>query len=134
MAAAPNKEAGEVAFTVEGGATYLLKFSIPAVVALEDMLDKPIAEVMVGVARGRVGYIRAALAAGLRDFHPKVTMADIGEFMTRIEGGALDPVLKAMQLAFPAKEEAAGEGDEDPQTPTPPADGEGSSSAGATSA
>ncbi len=116
---AANPDQGEVPFNVEGGQSYALKFSIPAVIALEDLLDKPVAEVMVGVARGRVGYIRAALAAGLRDFHPKVTTADISDFMMKIEGGALAPVLKAMQLAFPSKEEAAGEGDGDPQSEDP---------------
>lgn len=122
-----NPVKGEVAFTVEGGATYTVQFTIDAICTLENLLDKSIGQIAGQIATGRIGTIRAALWAGLRQHHPKLTIFEAGELMPVIEGRkAVEIVGEALEKAF-GKSEAASEGPADPQT-APEADGTGKAS------
>jgi hypothetical protein len=113
---AANPETGVVSFEASGEA-YRLQFSIDAICTLEDLLDKSVADIGVQMARGRIGTIRAALWAGLREHHPKVTLKDAGELLTEPAlkaGKAAELIGQALMLAFGEQEPANAEG-ESPQ-------------------
>lgn len=108
-----NPETGVVSFDASGEA-YRLQFSIDAICTLEDLLDKSVADIGVQMARGRIGAIRAALWAGLREHHPKVTLQEAGDLLTdpALKGGKVVELIgQALKLAFGDDESAKTEGD-----------------------
>lgn len=108
-----NPETGVVSFEASGE-TYRLQFTIDAICTLEDLLDKSVADIGVQMARGRIGTIRAALWAGLREHHPKVTLREAGDLLTDpgLKGGrSVEFIGQALKLAFGEDETAGPEGD-----------------------
>ena len=123
-----NPERSEVAVTIDG-TDYLLKFSTNAIVALEtetgeraipfvkrlgtdirapherpkttdkkDKTDEPELVSDMGI-----GDLRVLTWAGLRDHHPRLSLADVGDLIdqARHEGLALvNPVMEAFGLAL----------------------------------
>ncbi|MCR5875172.1 hypothetical protein LRS10_13825 [Phenylobacterium sp. J426] len=97
-----NPETGVVSFDT-AKETYRLQFTIDAIVTLEDLLDKSVADVGVQMARGRIGAIRAALWSGLREHHPQLTLKEAGDLLTdpSLKGGkAVELIGQALKLAF----------------------------------
>lgn len=112
-----NPHKGEIAFTVEGGDTYTAVFSIDVICAIEDALDKTIAQVAVGIAMGRVGYVRHALWQALSVHHKGLRLTQVGELMIAMtDAKAGDLVQKGIERAFPTAEDRKGE----PDSPRPP--------------
>ena len=111
-----NPQTGVVSFDVSGEA-YRLQFTIDAICTLEDLLDKSVADIGVQMARGRIGAVRAALWAGLREHHPKVTLKEAGDLLTTPElkaGKAVELIGQALKLAF-GNDEPAADGEAGPQ-------------------
>lgn len=123
---AANPQKGEVRIELEDGREFLAVFDIDAICALEDIRDKPLVQIMVQVAQGRISYVRDALWAALRRHHPDLKHAQVGDMLTQMKGKkAADLVLAGIKSAFPANKE--GEGDANPLT-APAEDGTGTTS------
>jgi hypothetical protein len=109
---------GGVPFDAAGEA-YVLRFSVSALMTLEDKFDKSTQEVLAMMEGGRVKTMRTIFWAGLRDFTPDITEDQAGEVMTAIgieEASAL--LTRAMVKAFPSAGRAVeGEGAASPQKP-----------------
>lgn len=103
-----NPHRGEVAL-VNGATTYTLRFSVNAIIEMEDELGEgvnAIAEQISDAKRVRMKTIRALLWAGLRDHHPEVTQAQAGEILSDIGmAEAMEPIGRAFALAFPDQQE-----------------------------
>lgn len=104
-----NPHKGEVSFDVDG-TSYTLRFSIDALIAVEDAFDMPFAEVgaMLEGAGRRIRPVRALFWHGLRDRHPEITEAQAGELLTRLTLNAgLELVVRAVRAAFGISDDAA---------------------------
>lgn len=125
----PLKGEVEVAVEpIEGEAprSLTLVYDFEALVALEDVLDKSIIEVLALVNKGlRLGTLRAFFWAGLRAHHPEISFEDAGPLIQRCGGMILlsDKVFEAVGKAFPApaKEAALAPGPRKPAARKPPA-------------
>lgn len=102
-----NPHRGEVALRI-GDADYTLRFSVNALCALEDALDKSAGEIVASLGDGskvRLKTIRALVWAALLDRHPDMTMQAAGNIVS--DGGTafvMGKITEAMQAAFPAPE------------------------------
>jgi hypothetical protein len=117
--AAANPLQGELKFATEDGREFTAVFDIPAICALEDLLDRPAVQIAAQIVQGRVGFVRAGLLTGLRRHHPDLTPGDVDRIMTTLAGDKLPSqiVLDGLNLAFPKPKKKLGEGDApDPQT------------------
>jgi len=125
--AVANPLQGEYAFSTEDGRQFTVVFDIPAICALEDLLDRPSVQIAAQIIQGRVGFVRAGLLTGLRRHHPDLTPADVDVIMTTVAGDkrAAQIVIDGLELAFPKPKKKAGEGNApDPRT-APGEDGTG---------
>jgi hypothetical protein len=99
-----NPQKGDVEFTV-AKKVYTLKFSINAMVELEDKLGGSIVDIantMSDPAKMGVKMMRTVFWAGLRDHHEAMTETDAGRIMEEIGlVEASQMVAKAFALAFP---------------------------------
>lgn len=121
-----NPLKGEVRIELEDGREFLAVFDIDAICALEDIRERPLVQIMVQIAQGRISFVRDALWAGLRRHHKDMKQTDVGEIMLQIKGKkAADLVMDAIGAAFPKPK--AEEGDANPQ-PAPGEDGTGKDS------
>lgn len=102
---------GKIPF-VAAGVAFTLQFSVNAIVALEDVLDKSIIQIPRLLLSHRMGPLRAAFWAGLQEHHPGITLKDAGELIPKIEGDkkALQLVGEAIEAAFPTKGEGGDAG------------------------
>ena len=100
-----NPLRGEVDLAA-GDKTYRLRFSVNAIAALEDELDKPITEigVILSSKQGvRIGMLRQIFRAALADATPGLSLEDAGEIMqTAGMPESAEAIAKAFRLAFPA--------------------------------
>jgi hypothetical protein len=131
-----NKHKGEVAFEVKG-VTYTLHYSTNASCELEDLLNrgsvdialemqswspplgpdkKPLPETAEAALRRvrkiKLSLMRAVFWAGLRDFHPELTVKDVGNLMSEMGGAApvMEKVNEAMAASIPDEEEKPADG------------------------
>lgn len=134
--AAANPVQGEISFETQDGKTWVAVYDIPAICAMEDALDRSAIQIMAQIGMGRVGFIRMALWAGLRRKHPKLTLDQVDEIMTKIKGrGAAEIVTEGVRAAFPKPDDqddddsdSDGEGGDADPPPAPGEDGTGASS------
>lgn len=111
-----------------GGATYSLDFTINAMCALEDLLDKPapgvLADLMGSAADPRLmrmQTVRAVLWSMLRDNHPEIDIEGAGRIAS--DAGTKDTmaaIMQAVAVAFPPPEKAKGK-EKAPAEASPPA-------------
>lgn len=100
-----NTHRGRVSVEVNGQ-SYTLAASINALCELEDLLSTPEApvtfqQVLAKAAAGSMKHARALYWALLRDGHPDMTLADVGNWMTSA-GPALEGVFESvMQSSRP---------------------------------
>jgi hypothetical protein len=123
-----NKNRGEVSFEANEK-SYTMRFSANALCELEDVLNmgvNDVAEQMSKPKNLRIKTVRGIFWAGLRDYHPEITIQQAGELIQDITlPRCLELIGKAFNLAFqdstkvrpqqpgptvPAKIEAAGTG------------------------
>ncbi|MDW9877325.1 hypothetical protein GOC31_20850 [Sinorhizobium meliloti] len=103
-----NPNRGSVALQV-GDRVYTLSYSINALCELEDLLEKPVAEIVKAIqtpAELRMSSVRAIIWAGLQDHHEGLTVKEAGQIAS--EAGmqaALAKAGEAFRLAFPAPAE-----------------------------
>lgn len=99
-----NPHRGEVALKV-GDLDYKLSFSINAMCELEDLMDRPIAEIASSLndpASLRMSTVRAIAWAALRDHHPDVDIKSAGIMVTSIGiNVAMEAIGRAFAMAFP---------------------------------
>lgn len=115
---AANPLQGELKFATEDGREFTAVFDIPAICALEDLLDRPAVQIAAQIVQGRVGFVRAGLLTGLRRHHADLTPGDVDVIMTTVAGGkrAAQIVLDGLELAFPKPKKAGGADAPDPRT------------------
>lgn len=94
---------GEVRFEA-AGASYVLAYSINALVAIEDALGMGIADIgalLQDKARVRLGTVRTVFRCGLVDHHPGLTDAQAGMLMTELGVEAATNLIgKALSAVF----------------------------------
>lgn len=101
-----NPHRGEVALEADGQ-TYTLSFSVNAICELEEVLDKPIGQIMGALQGDGVSMktVRWLVWAGLQDHHEDVDEKKAGRIATEIGvTETLSQVGKALKLAFPDAE------------------------------
>jgi hypothetical protein len=108
-----NRERGEVAIEIDGQ-TYTLRLDLNALAEFEAALSTPIQQVtfqegLQRVERGQLIAVRAILWAGLRRYHPKLSLMEAGDLIVKLGGMQnLDTVLKeAVASAMPAPDAPA---------------------------
>ena len=97
-----NSLRGEVAL---GG--YTLRFSVNALIELEEAMGKGVSEIAQHMSGGdvRMKDVRTILWIGLRDRQPDLTEEGAGDLATEVGiPAALEAVGKAFALAFPSEE------------------------------
>lgn len=111
MSAAANTVKGEVSFNAEGQ-TYRLAFSTNALIALEERLDKTVAEIGAMFEQPlRLAHLRILLWAGLSDHHD-VPELEAGRLMDAVGIDKVGELIgRAFVLAFPDDEEGAKDGE-----------------------
>lgn len=106
-----NPHKGEVELKA-GDETYILRYSIDAICALEKRMGKSfpvIAGDMNDPEKFTVGLVREVLYAGLEENHPELSLKDAGELIIAAGGlvGVMQVVSEGFAAAFP-KTEASG--------------------------
>lgn len=101
-----------------GGKTYSLRYTIGAIVTIENRLNKSfgqLAEDMQDPKTLRIGTVREMLHAGLKYHHPRISLEDAGELMLAAGGiGVILPsIANAITAAFP-EQEGGSQGTQDP--------------------
>lgn len=111
---AANSVKGEVSFEAEGQ-TYRLAFTANALIALEERLDKTVAEIGAMFEQPlRLAHLRILFWAGLSDHH-EVPELEAGRLMDAVGIDKVGELIgRAFVLAFPEEE---AEGSARPQTP-----------------
>lgn len=124
-----NPHKGEVELKVEDE-TYVLRFSIDAICALEEAVGKGFPRITLELANPMsvsVSLMRHVLHAALAECHPKVTLKQAGDLI--VPAGGIAAVMKrvdaAIKAAFP---EAEGGGDTASPPEGPTSDRTGSAS------
>jgi hypothetical protein len=110
-----NPERGEVGITV-GGKAYTLRPTFDSLCELEDLVGKPLHELMEGIQQGRLSGVRAVTWCFLQDEHAAEikTLKDASRWIER--AGGVDAVLSAVQraLGLNVPEEAEAKTETDP--------------------
>lgn len=110
-----NRLKGEVSFRA-GDDEYTLVFSIDALISLEEIYEKTVAEVGEMLGEGlRMVDLRTVFRVGLAEYHPDLADKDAGRIMSMLgvkDAGAL--VGRAFASAF-GSEEAAKDGPRRPR-------------------
>lgn len=122
-----NPHKGEVALKA-GGATYTLRFSVNALVELEEAAGKGIivlSQELSSVETMTLGLVRKVLWAGLREHHPDLDLKAAGELILEAGGiqKVMGPIGIALERAFPDKGQASGPPQKPGQHGTGPASG-----------
>jgi hypothetical protein len=90
---------GEVRFEAEG-ASYTLVFTIDALCALEDRVNKSVEQIGAEMGKSpRLSLLRALFHAGLREYQPSISEKKAGEIM---QGIGLDKAGALIGEAFTA--------------------------------
>ena len=101
---------GEVRFDAEG-ASYCLIFTIDALCALEDRVNKSVEEIGAAMSKSpRLSLLRSLFHAGLREHHKDLTEKRAGEIMQGIgldKAGALIGEAFTAAFANPEADDAA---------------------------
>ncbi len=101
-----NPNRGGVGVRV-GDDEWVFSFSINALCELEDLLDKPVAQIVVALGDAdnmRISDVRAMVWAALLDHHEGITLKEAGGVASKIGTmDCLEKVGKALELAFPTK-------------------------------
>lgn len=127
-----NRLRGEATLSIDG-VDYTLVYSMPALIALEDVLDTSIMEILVTMNKRaqRLGFVRAMLWAGLREKHPEVSLDRAAELIG--EAGGMLAVNAVMLAAFQRAFPAAADDEPGPRKPSPATAAAGTSSASSNS-
>jgi hypothetical protein len=121
-----NALKGETSFELDG-VSYSLRYTIDALVKLEDELDAGTNEIFAMFKAGsspRTKWVRAMFWAGLQDAHPDIDIKAAGEMMPRIPGGQAKVILlvaQSIERSFPQPKS----GKSRPQNPGGPKSGTG---------
>ena len=101
-----NPNRGGVSVRV-GDDEWMFSFSINALCELEDLLDKPVAQIVVTLGdpdNMRMTNVRAMVWAALLDHHEGITLKEAGDVAGKVGTmDCLEKVGKALELAFPTK-------------------------------
>jgi hypothetical protein len=96
-----NPHKGDVSFEVNGK-TYTLRYSHLALVKLENVLNKGLAQILSELSKPgdmRLGTVLALLWAGLQKHHPGLSEEDASEILDDVEGG-IATVMVSIDSAF----------------------------------
>jgi len=113
----PNKEKGEIEFACKGK-TYILKFDFNAFCELEELLDKPIFDILTGLQENKSGMreIRKFFLAGLAEVFQsrkpiEEKLKEVGRIIQEIGGlaKANGLILEAVSASFPDAKESGSE-------------------------
>lgn len=98
---------GEARFD-HGGQAYTMRFDFAALCEIEELLDKPIKDVMAELQGGnpRMKTIASIVLGGLRGNHPDVGLNEVGQLLV----DAPDVVISAMNRAISGSAPADREG------------------------
>ncbi|WP_411033841.1 hypothetical protein [Shinella sp. BYT-45] len=95
-----NPHRGQVAL-----GNYTLSFSVNALCELEDLLDKPMMEIVTAIQtpeKMRMNMVRALFWASLRDHHEEIDLKEAGQIVSDLGmKAAMAKVGEAFRLAFP---------------------------------
>ena len=101
-----NPNRGGVAVRA-GDDEWVFSFSINALCELEDLLDKPVAQIVVTLGdpdNMRISNVRAMVWAALLDHHDGISLKEAGDVASKVGTmDCLEKVGKALELAFPTK-------------------------------
>ncbi len=101
-----NPNRGGVAVRV-GDDEWVFSFSINALCELEDLLDKPVAQIVAALGDAdnmRISDVRAMVWAALLDHQDGLSLKAAGDVASKIGTlVCLEKVGKALELAFPTK-------------------------------
>ncbi len=101
-----NPNRGGVAVRV-GDDEWTFSFSINALCELEDLLDKPVAQIVTALGDAenmRISDVRAMVWAALLDHQEGIDLKGAGDVASKVGTmDCLEKVGKALELAFPAK-------------------------------
>lgn len=98
-----NAQKGEFALTM-GGTVYTLKLGTSALIELQELLGTPehaptMQELVIEVVNGRAKYIRAFIWAGLRKYHPEVTLEAVSDLLDDTSEAEAKAVLRALGVS-----------------------------------
>jgi hypothetical protein len=105
-----NKNKGEVSFEVNEK-SYTMRFSANALCELEDVLNmgvNDVAEQMAKPKNLRIKTVRGIFWAGLRDYHPEITITQAGELIGKAFTLAFQDSTKSRPQQPTVKTEAVG--------------------------
>jgi hypothetical protein len=111
-----NQEKGEVGVTV-GGKSYTLRPTFDSLCELEDLVGKPLHELIDGIQQGRLSGVRAVTWCFLQDEHAAEirTLKDSSKWIEK--AGGVDAVLQFIHQALGMNQpEEAPKADADPPT------------------
>ena len=101
-----NPNRGDVSVRA-GDDEWTFSFSINALCELEDLLDKPVAQIVVTLGdpdNMRISNVRAMVWAALLDHHDGISLKEAGDVASKVGTmDCLEKVGKALELAFPTK-------------------------------
>ncbi len=99
-----NPNRGGVAVRV-GDDEWTFSFSINALCELEDLLDKPVSQIVAALGDAdnmRISDVRAMVWAALLDHQEGLSLKEAGDIASRVGTmDCLEKVGKALELAFP---------------------------------
>lgn len=101
-----NPNRGGVSVRV-GDDEWTFSFSINALCELEDLLDKPVAQIVASLGDAdnmRISDVRAMVWAALLDHQDGISLKQAGDVASKVGTmDCLEKVGKALELAFPTK-------------------------------
>lgn len=81
-------------FRATDGRELTFLFDFEAMVVAEDVAGAGFGDVIAGMASGRFGHLRALIYAGLKNHHPRITLAEVAQLIED-EGEELGEALMA---------------------------------------
>jgi hypothetical protein len=93
-----NHERGEVSFTYEG-TTYTLVLNVNGLCMLEELFSTPtrtvsFLEILKHCEAGSMRHLRGLLWASLQKYHPRLTLAEVGDLVGAIGVETLREILE----------------------------------------
>lgn len=95
-----NSQKGEIPLTL-AGVSYTFKMGTSALIELQEAFSTPtkvaaIPDIFNEVNKGRIKYVRAFLWAGLRKFHPTVTLEDVSDMLDACDETEIATLLRRL--------------------------------------
>jgi hypothetical protein len=103
-----NKLRGFIDFEVRD-TSYRIAFTTNALCEWEEMTGQSIKDLTTSMSNPTIKMMRSLLWAGLRDFHPEVSLKDVGDIIDEVGVPVASSIIsKAFSVAFPENKKESG--------------------------